>query len=80
VNRIADDELWISIFQATDELVSFKKSKFAVLGLGFEKLGREVDNCGQPKPPIVASIIYAWSRKAGHVALVQRILEDLQQD
>ncbi len=47
VNRSADYELWISIFQAIDELISWKKSEFSVLVLGFEKLGLGLDNCGR---------------------------------
>jgi hypothetical protein len=47
VNTSAHKEPWISIFQASDELVCSKKSEFAVLVLGFEKLGLEFDNRGR---------------------------------
>jgi hypothetical protein len=39
--------LWISIFEAIDELVKFKNPNFALLDPGFEELGLELDNCGR---------------------------------
>jgi hypothetical protein len=50
-------------FQSSNQLMSqLQKSKFAVLVLGFEKLGWELDNCGRTiKTPIVASIVYMVS-------------------
>ncbi len=49
VNRPADYELSISIFQAIDELVCSKNPNFLVILLGFEKLGLGLDNCGRTK-------------------------------
>ncbi len=47
VNRSADQELWLSIFQAIDELSLLQKSEFAVLDLGFEMLGLGLDSRGR---------------------------------
>jgi hypothetical protein len=56
--------LWISIFQAIDELVCFKKSKFAVLDLGFEMLGLGLDNRGRTTKNAYRRIYSPWSRQA----------------
>jgi hypothetical protein len=62
VNRSADYELWISIFKAIDELVCYKIPNllfyFYVLRSGGWNL---TIMGGQPKMPIVASIVYAWN-------------------
>ncbi len=52
--------MWISIFQEIDELVCSKKTEFAVLFLGFEKLGLEIDNCGRTTENAYCRIYSLW--------------------
>ncbi len=66
VNRSTNYELCISIFQGNDELVCSKKSKFAVLVLGFEKLVLELDNCGQTTENAYRLIYSLWSDVGRH--------------
>jgi hypothetical protein len=65
VNKSADYEWWISIFQGIDELVSSKKTEFAILVLGFEKLGLKLDNCGQTTENAYCSIYSLCSQPFG---------------
>ncbi len=73
VNRSADQELWISIYKAIAELVSWKKFEFAVLDLGFEILGLGLDNCGRTTKNAYRHIYSLWLAQGGEVAYSVRI-------
>ncbi len=59
VNRSADQELWISIFQAIDNLDSSKNPNFLFFIWVLRSWGWDLTMVGkQPKTPIVAYIVY----------------------
>jgi hypothetical protein len=61
--------LWISFFQAIDELISFiQKSEFGVLDLGFDTLGLGLDNRGRTTENAYRHIYYGRT-ELHHLAL-----------
>ncbi len=68
VNRSADQELWISIFQGIHELVCSTNPNFLCYFYVLRTWGWDLTiMAGQPKTPIVTSIVYggAWVGSRG---------------
>jgi hypothetical protein len=64
VNRYANSELWISIFQAINELKAPKIRICCSNSLVLRSWGWDLTIVGgQPKTPIVASIVYGFNKK-----------------